>query len=307
MRDYSQSFRFSRDITVNINRYAFHNGYVPTIKGINLDNLEAVQSLTIDFGNFHVPDPLSCRQSLPSSLHYFSLKRWRSRVFIPPCHSLKEISISECKDVSLRNLEKIRVIKLDRCVGITDWSQLQESKHIEISYCDGFKSGKKLRNVKKLTLTSHSLKNMVDLTSITHLKILTNVRIDSRPLFSSLTQGNNLFSSAINLQEIEFEVDFNFDASLLHSIMKSTHHKRVIIHLLYLSKDNSRSIHQLIVKEFGRFYKEEFKPPNKIVLLKRMEDEELVEKRKAESKLLFSLILISLGIIPFFVYFMTQK
>ncbi len=166
--DYSQSFRFSRDITVSVAEPIYYGNF-PTVKGINLDNLEAVQSLYIDYNRMtNITDPLAYRESLPSSLHHLRVERVRSRVLIPPYHNLNELSISECNEVSLQNLENIKVIRVDSCHEIIDWSPLQENTNIEISCCNGFNSGKQLSNVKNLTFITYNLNHMTDLTNITH-------------------------------------------------------------------------------------------------------------------------------------------
>lgn len=158
--DYSQSFRFSRNITVIVS-YNVHNGNVE-IKGINLDNLEAVKSLRASFNQrINFTDPLSFTDRFPSSLRYLTLEGLRSLLLIPPCHSLREINISECQEVSLQNLEKIEYVKIDRCHGIMDWSLLQRNKNIEISFCNGFFSGKQFSNVKKLSPCIHNHFNVL--------------------------------------------------------------------------------------------------------------------------------------------------
>ena len=82
MGNYSQSFRFSRDITINI----FRRSNILTIKGINLDKLEEVHSLTMEIDYMDVTEVLSYTKGLPSSLRVLSLKKTITRFLIPPYH-----------------------------------------------------------------------------------------------------------------------------------------------------------------------------------------------------------------------------
>ncbi len=299
--DYSQSFRFSRDITIAVSKdfnpaYGLNNG-------INLDDLEEVQSLTIYSNERNVTDPISFREHLPSSLRTLTLNKLGSRVLIPPGHNVKEITISGCRDVSLQNFEKIRVVKIDRCHEITDWTPLQGIASVEISCCNGFTSGQQLINVNKLTLTNTTLNHMEDLTNITHLKLdkyTGFTEVDASPYIASSTRGKELFSSAINLQEIELKINFyNPHISILHSIMKSPQHKRIVMTLRNIDlrnyKSNFETFHRRIVRNFARFYEVEIKAPRTLVLLKR-------EQIKEDEGGLFS----SLGITSIFNYLMQR-
>ncbi len=213
VRDYSNSFRFSREITIKSSQIRSNGG---EIKGINLNNLEAVQSLTIDFDQ-KVNNPL--QGQLPSSLRYLSLKTMKLRL-----HSLKTM------------LEKVRVVKIDQCYEINDLSPLQDNKNVVISFCKGFTSGEQLANVKKLTFIHSNLDHMEDLTNITDLKLEMSrfVWFENHSYIASSALGKKLFSSANKLKEIEF--DFNFDCpdiSILPFMMESPSHKRIIINLYY--------------------------------------------------------------------------
>lgn len=263
------------------------NYEIPTIKGINLDNLEAVQSLTLDFGHIYSPDPLSRRESLPSSLRHLSLKRARWRVHIPPDHRLKEIIFTSCKDVSLQNLQNITFVRIDYCDRILDWNPLQNNINVEISM--SLKSGKQLNNIKKLTLICGFLNEIEDLINVTHLKLdkfTRFVTVEHRPYITSLAHGKKLFSSAVTLQEIEVKINFKpDDISLLQVITKSPQHKRIIMSLRTADEGHFEELHQLIMKDFGRFYEVEVKHPKKLVLLKR---EETKENKKDEGSLFSS-------------------
>ncbi len=283
--DYSQSFRFSRDITVSLYSLIY-NSDRPLIKGINLDNLEVVRSLSTDFDRMDITDPLSYTESLPSSLRYLSLKGMISSFLVPLYHNLKEITLSNCWYVCLKNLEKVRSVKIEFCDYIRDWSPLERNKNIEIVHCAGFKSGKQFTNVKKLILMDSTLANFEDLTNITHLKLKmdTSAYLDRAiPYITSSTRGEELFSSANNLQEIECVAKYpDLEVPLLHSILKSLHHERIIINLVSVDKDSFETYHRRIVKDFNSFYQVEFKPPMKLVLLKRD------QKERKEKRSLFS-------------------
>ncbi len=288
VRDYSQSFRCSQVITVVLSQSVF-NYEIPTIKGINLDNLEAVQSLTLDFD--HIRTPLSSSLRLPSSLRHLSLTSLDSKIVIPPDHNLKEIIFNGCDNFSFHNLQNIPFVTINSCRYVADWSPLQNNKNVVISSTETsyatFRSGKELNNVKKLTLIDRLLIGCEDLTNITHLKLnkFTSIEgVEHRSYIESLDQGKKLFSSAISLQEIEVKINFKpYDISLLHAIMQSPQHKRIIMSLRTADEGHFEELHQLIMKDFGWFYEVEVKHPKKLVLLKR---EEPKEKKKDEGGLL---------------------
>ncbi len=280
VRDYSESFRFSREITI----ISSQRRSDVEIKGINLNKLEAVQSLTISFDQKNNNNALQGK--LPSSLRYLSLKLLKPRL-----HSLKTM------------LEKIRVVKIDRCHDINDWSPLQENKNVVISFCNGFMSGEQLTNVKRLTFIHCILNHMEDLKNITDLKLEKSnfIWAEHHSYIKSSALGKKLFSSANKLTEIEFDFNFKYpDISILHLIMESPSHKRIIINLYYdFDKSTLETLYRQIVQEYGRFYEVEIKLPKQIVLLKK--------EYKNEGRSWFSLILISLGIVPILGYFMTQS
>ncbi len=303
VRNYSECFRFSRVITVIIRKSGFDGNVPTTIKGINLERLEAVQSLTVYIEGMNITDPLlSNSERLPTSLHSLTIEGMTSLLRIPEHHNLKEIRLSRCENVSLQNLEKISLFSIHFCNQIIDWSPLQKNKNVELTCCNGFKSGKEFKDVKKLTLMTNRLDIMEDLTNITNLVLMK--QSFNEAYITSSTQGKRLFSSANRLQEIILLIELTEEESeiaFLSWLIRSSQHKRIVL-IPLTDMSSFETIYQLIMESFGTFYDVEMsKRSGEIILLKKD------EKQKGKGFLFSSLIPISFGIISIFTLFMVHK
>ncbi len=304
VRDYSKSFRYSRVIDISLMGSS-------VVKGIHLNNLEAVQSLAIDF-DLTCIDPLSYTYILPASLSCLTLKNMICSFVAPPNHGLKKIIFSDCYDISLQNIQNISFLKIHNYHGRAsiDWSQLGDNKYVEISLCTDFKSGKVLRNVKRLTLINYILDHMKDLKNVTHLKLLSpNMLPFHQNAFISSTIIKSLFSTADLLQELEIEMNFptSVEKTLLYHIRNNLHLKRIVIHHTIPDIESLKSLHQMIVKDFSSFYDIEMIIPSfKIILLSKSNRDQSITKRKNEENILFSLTSISFMISLIIAFFITS-
>lgn len=278
----------------------------------------------------NITDFLSCpdKTNLPASLRYLRLERINSLLFIPKHHNVKEITFELCKKVSLQNLENVRLVRIKYCNQIRDWSPLHNNKNVEISNCNGFKSGKEFKNVNTFKLFNSSLDMMEDLSSVTYLAIA-NLLYDEPHITSYITStahGERLFSSANNLQELVIGpkfIDQDQGIAFLLLAMRSPQLKRIVIMLWPLTADQIETIYRVIGQNFDAFYHIKMCHLSKrIILLKR--NEKMKENKRLMAQVvaqevahevnqavtqemvtatLFPFIPISFGIISIFPFF----
>lgn len=279
VQDYSECFRFSKVITVIIKKSSFRGDNLTTIKGINLDRLEVVQSLSINSDWMNITDFLSSTEktNLPASLRDLRLERINSLLFIPQHHNVKEITFEFCQKVSLQNLENVRLVRINYCNQIRDWSPLQNNKNVEISNCNGFKSGKEFKNVKTFKLFHSSLDMMEDLSSVTYLAV-SRLLYDEPHITSDITSTaheEKLFSSQNNLQELVVSTKFKDQdqgIAFLFLVMRSPQLKRIVIMLWLLTTDQIENIYRVICQNFDAYYHIKMRKLSKrIILFKRNE------------------------------------
>ncbi len=216
-----QSFQYSKRVTLN--RYRGQR--------VNLDRLQAIQSLTIscDNYNYFCSLPMYFTKGFPPSLRYLALQNVTDPFALPNSHRLRNLTIECCHGFALKNLEGISVVKIINCSDIRDWSPLNNISTVEISSCSSFRSTEQLNNVKELILRGNSISNMLDLRYITRLQLFSS----PSDLASSFT-SNNLLPTAIHLKEIQFSVWNHYlnsdEKKFLISLKNYYLIKRIVIH-----------------------------------------------------------------------------
>lgn len=158
--DYSNCFRYSKIIDISTNP-----GYQLTMKSYDLSS--ALEAREIYFWGGESTEPLILPQS--SSLRYVQADTLRGYFMLPSKHNIREITVRDCPRFSflvkfdnissiklvelnissLRGLgSRNRVVEVDSCTYIKDFSMLKHCDKVTIRNCEGFQDFDQIRGVK---------------------------------------------------------------------------------------------------------------------------------------------------------------